>query len=69
MYSKFFIYAGFSIISLVELVYVASKMIFGFLRSKLIRIRPSSNQSRFNTNIITVSQTLNKEKVFLYDEK
>ena len=68
--SKFSIYAGFSIISLVELVYVASKMIFGFLRSKLIRIRPSSsNQSMFNTNIITVSQTLNKEKAFLYDEK
>ncbi len=54
---------------MIEVVYVASKVLYGFLRSKLIISRPSSNSRKFNSNIITVSQTLKKEKEFPYDEK
>ena len=63
------IYAGFSIISMVEVVYVASKMLFSFFSSKLISSRPSSNATMLKSNIITVQQTLEKEKAFLFKEK
>ena len=54
---------------MVEVVYVASKILFSFFSSKLISSRPSSNAIMLKSNIITVQQTLEKEKAFLFKEK